>query len=223
MIYFGFGNFLLKLKRSRLPRPERAPVLSVALAVLAVMVALYGNVRLHADYLIVFLQYFLPSLIMIMLLLSRNEIMQYALGFLDNLFTGVKRVIIITKWHLNRSLKRLTDQEFVYFTKGDDISVLNKVMIYVQENEITKKLKIVTILQDGAHVSQDFLRDLDVLDRAYPEIKIEYVQLHGIFGPQIIEDLSMQWNIPINFMFISSPSDRFSHRVSDLGGVRLII
>lgn len=223
MIYFGFGNFLLKLKRARLPRPEKASVISVAFALLAVMIALYGNVRLHADYLIVFLQYFLPALIVIMLLLSRNQIMQYALGFLDNIFTGVKRIVVLTKWHLTRSLKRLTEQEFVYFTKGDDISILNKVMIYVQENEITKKLRIVTVLQDGGHVSQDFLRDLDVLDRAYPEIKIEYIQLHGIFGPEIIQKLSREWDIPVNFMFISSPSDRFSHRVSDLGGVRLII
>jgi hypothetical protein len=195
----------------------------VALAILAVMIALYGNVTLHADYLIVFLQYFLPSIILISLLLNRNQLLQYMLVFVDSLFTSVKRMAALSKLHLTRALKRLTEQEFIYFTKGDDISILNKVMIYVQENEITKKLKIVTVLQDGDHVSEDFLRDLDVLDRAYPEIKIEYVQIHGIFGPEIIEQLSREWNIPINFMFISSPSDRFSHRVSDLGGVRLII
>lgn len=223
MIYFGFGNFLLKIKRSRLPRPERASVPTVALAIVAVMIALYGNVTLHADYLIVFLQYFLPAIIVISLLLNRNELLQYMLVFVDSFFTSVRRAAALTKWHLTRALKRLTEQEFIYFTKGDDISILNKVMIYVQENEITKKLKIVTVLQDGGQVSEDFLRDLDVLDRAYPEIKIEYVQIHGIFGPEIIDQLSKEWNIPINFMFISSPSDRFSHRVSDLGGVRLII
>jgi hypothetical protein len=96
-------------------------------------------------------------------------------------------------------------------------------MIYVQENEITKKLKIVTVFKDGTHISDSFLSDLEVLDRAYPEIKIEYIQVEGDFGPEIIQKLSSEWNIPINFMFISSPSDRFSHRVSDLGGVRLII
>ncbi|TDE18130.1 APC family permease [Dyadobacter psychrotolerans] len=223
MIYFGFGNFLLKIKRARLPRPERASGLTVALAILAVMVALYGNVTMHAEYLIVFLQYFLPAIIIISLLLNRNELLQYLLVVVDSFFTSVKRIAALSKLHLTRALKRLTEQEFVYFTKGDDISVLNKVMIYVQENEITKKLKIVTVLVDGGHVSEDFLRDLDVLDRAYPEIKIEYLQIHGTFGPEIIERLSQEWNIPINFMFISSPSDRFSHRVSDLGGVRLII
>jgi hypothetical protein len=44
-----------------------------------------------------------------------------------------------------------------------------------------------------------------------------------VFGPEIIDKLSLEWNIPKNFMFIGSPSDRFPHRLSDLGGVRLII
>jgi amino acid transporter len=223
MIYFGFGNFLLKIKRSRLPRPERASILTVAFAVGAVMVALYGNVVMHAEYLIVFLQYFLPSIVVISLLLNRNELIRYMLVVVDSFFTSIKRVAALSKLHLTRALKKLTQQEFVYFTKGDDISILNKVMIYVQENEITKKLKIVTVLKEGGVVSDDFLRDLDVLDRVYPEIKIEYIKIHGIFGPELIERLSKEWNIPINFMFISSPSDRFAHRISDLGGVRLII
>lgn len=223
MIYFGFGNFLLKIKRNRLPRQEKAPVLSVAFAVIAIAVGLYGNILMHPDYLIVFLKYFLPAIAVIFLLLNRNEILKFLLVLVNSFFEHVKSLAAFSRFHITKSLKKLLDQEFVYFTKGDDISILNKVMIYVQENEITKKLKIVTVLQDGAEVSENFLKDLEVLDRAYPEIKIEYLQIKGIFGPDIIKELSEKWNIPINFMFISSPSDRFSHRVSDLGGVRLII
>ncbi|MBC7760135.1 MAG: APC family permease [Phormidesmis sp. FL-bin-119] len=223
MIYFGFGNLLLKIKRERLPRPERATILSVAIGILAVAAALYGNIIMHADYLIVFLQYFIPSIIVIFLLLSRNIILKYMLVIVNNFFASLKRIAAISRFHLNKSLKRLTEQEFVYFTKGDDISVLNKVMIYVQENEITKKLKIVTVVKDGKGPPESFLADLDVLDRAYPEIKIEYLQLQGRFGPELIAELSKQWEIPINFMFISSPSDKFSHHISELGGVRLII
>jgi amino acid transporter len=223
MMYFGFGNFLLKIKRSRLPRPERATVLSVVVAITAIGIALYGNISTHPDYLIVFLQYFLPSLVLIFLLLNRNVILKYLLFVVNSFFTGVRNIAALSRFHLSRALKRLSEQEFVYFTKGDDISVLNKVMIYVQENEITKKLKIVTVMKNGTPVGSDFLRDLDALDRAYPEIKIEYIQLVGVFGPELIKQLSIEWKIPINFMFISSPSDKFAHRVSDLGGVRLII
>ena len=77
-------------------------------------------------------------------------------------------------------------------------------MMYVQENEITKKLKIVTVLKEGEEVHQAFFNDLEVLDRAYPDIKIEYIQLRGTFGPEIIQKLSKEWEIPINFMFILS-------------------
>lgn len=224
MIYFGFGNFLLKIKRSRLPRPERATVISVAFAILAVAAALYGNIVMHAVYLIVFLQYFLPAVVIVFLLLSRNEILKYMLVVVNRLSASFKSFAAISRLHITRNLKRLTEQEFVYFTKGDDISILNKVMMYVEENEITKKLKIVTVLKDEGNVSEAFLSDLEVLDRAYPDIDIEYVQVHNaVFGPETIERLSKEWNIPINFMFISAPSDRFAHRVSDLGGVRLII
>lgn len=149
--------------------------------------------------------------------------LKYILGVVDSFFDTLKRAAALTMLHLNRSLRKLNGQELVYFTKADDISVLNKVMIYVQENEITKKLKIVTILGEEDKVASDFFNDLNVLDRAYPDIKIEYLRLHGTFGPEIIVKLSHEWDIPINFMFIISPSDKFSHRVSDLGGVRLII
>lgn len=79
MAYFGFGNFLLKIKRSRLPRPEFAPAYTVALAILFVLIAIFVNVDLHPEYLVVFLQYFIPAIIMLYLLLNRKQILQYLL------------------------------------------------------------------------------------------------------------------------------------------------
>lgn len=93
----------------------------------------------------------------------------------------------------------------------------------MRDNEITQKLKIVTVLQKEEELSETFKRDFDALDRAYPDIKIEYIQIVGTFGPELINKLSREWNIPHNFMFIGSPGDRFPHRLEDLGGVRLII
>ncbi len=223
MVYFGYGNFLLKIKRSRLPRPEYAAPFIVALAVLALVVAIYGNIKLHPEYLVVFLQYFVPTIIVVYLFLRRNQILQYLLIVANSFFDSVQRISLVSRFHLKKAIRRLSGQEFVYFTKGDDISILNKVMIYVQENEITRRLKIVTVVNEEQDISEQFLKDFEVLDRAYPEIKIEFIQKKGEFGPQMIDELSKEWGIPANFMFISSPSDRFSHRVEDLGGVRLII
>jgi peptidoglycan/LPS O-acetylase OafA/YrhL len=45
---FGIGNLLLKFKRKKLPRPEKARGIAVVTAVL-VIVAFVGNVQLNVD------------------------------------------------------------------------------------------------------------------------------------------------------------------------------
>lgn len=223
MAFFGFGNLLLKIKRARLPRPEYAPVIVVLLGILGILIALYGNVKLHPDYLIVFLQYFIPAILIIYMFLKRKVVIHYMLLYANSIFDKIQKASVFSRFHLTKEMRKLNRQPFVYFTKGDNIAILNKVIQYVQENEITQKLKIVTVLQKEQKLNKTFERDFQALDRAYPDIKIEYIQIPGVFGPEIINKLSQEWNIPQNFMFIGSPSDHFPHRLSDLGGVRLII
>ena len=223
MAFFAIGNFLLKIKRAKLPRPETASVVTVSIALFGVIVALYGNVRLHPEYLVVFLQYFIPSMLILAVLLNRKVILEYLMIWVSSFVESVPGLAVFGRFAISRSIRRLNSQEFVYFTKGDDLSILNRVMMYVQANEITKKLKIVTVLKEGQKTHEDYLRDMEVLDRAYPEIKIEFTELHGVFGPELVHRLSEEWNIPTNFMFIGSPSDRFPYRVAELGGVRLVI
>ncbi|MEX1132386.1 MAG: APC family permease [Flavobacteriales bacterium] len=223
MAFFAFGNFLLKVKRARLPRPESAASFVVFLALVAVLIALYGNVSLHPEHLVVFLQYFIPTVLVIYVFLKRNVILEYLVLLMTSFLDSMQAVAKLGRMRLSRALRKLTAQEFVYFTKGDNIAVLNKVMMYVEENEITKRLRIVTVLNDDQRIKEGFLNDLDVLDRAYPEIDIEFIELHGVFGPELVQKLSAEWQIPVNFMFIGSPGDRFPYRLSELGGVRLII
>jgi amino acid transporter len=223
MAYFGFGNFLLKIKRTKLPRPEYAQPYVVAIAIFAILVAIYGNILMHPEYLVTFLQYFVPSIVLILLLLNRKFVLQYLLVIIKSLIDSFRKQARIGEFLLTKKINKLTKQQFVYFSKGDNISQLNKAILYVQENEITTKLKIVTIVSEDKKVTEAFMSDFNALDRAYPEIKLEYIQMEGSFGPEMIEDLSKLWNIPTNFMFISSPGNRFSYRVSELNGVRLIM
>ena len=64
---------------------------------------------------------------------------------------------------------------------------------------------------------------LQFLNEAYPGIDIEFLAIKGTFGPQLIQKLAKEWDIPPNFMFIGSPGDGFMYGLADLGGVRLII
>jgi len=223
MTYFGIGNFLLKMKRGSLPRPVYASPFVVAVAIAAVVIALYGNIKLHPQYLVVFLQYFVPAILIILLMLNRKELLQMLLVVMDSFFDSLSELARMSRGKLSSLMLSHSNQQFVYFSKADSIASLNKVMMYVQENETTNKLKIVTILKENQIISKDFLSDIGVLDRAYPQIDIEYVQLTGVFNPELIKKLSEEWKIPVNFMFIASPGNKFPYQVSELGGVRLII
>jgi len=220
---FGVGNLMLKLRRKRLPRPEIATVGSVLLALLAVGVALLGNVVLNPQYLWVFFQYFIPTFLIALVMMDRSLLLKGLLSVVLYLFNPLKRTIErFTGW-TNRTIKEINDQEFVFFSKGDDVASLNQVMIYIQENEETNRLRIVTVENEQFKAPEHLHRDIETLDRAYPEINITYEKINGHFGPELIKELSAKWRIPTNFMFIGSPGRRFQYRIEELCGVRLII
>ncbi|MFD2787912.1 hypothetical protein ACFSX6_20810, partial [Hymenobacter rubripertinctus] len=139
---------------------------------------------------------------------------------IDSKSPGVSR---FSRLQVKRAMRELHQQEFVFFTKGDNVANLNKVMAYVVENEFTNRLKIVTLLREGETYSPELMKDIEVLDRAYEQIRVDFVAMQGHFGPELIDRLSAEWNVPKNFMFIGSPGDRFPYQISELGGVRLII
>ncbi len=219
---FGIGNLLLKFKRRKLPRPEKARGFAVVVAVSLVITAFIGNIELNVDSFYTFLKYLVPALLFVGIMLNRSFLILVLIEALEYFYKPLRKMVIFSNRYLIKLNNKIHSQEFVFFTKGDDVAILNKVMQYVQNNETTKKLKIVNIKLENAD-NEPLKIDLKVLDRAYPEIDIEFIELEGVFGPEIIDELSKKWNIPKNFMFIGSPGDKFSYRVSELGGVRLIM
>ena len=221
MALFALGNILLKFRRARLPRPERASGWAVLIALGAVLAALVGNALLNPQYVGVFLQYLVPTVALVGVMLYRIEILKFILYLNRSLPRPFNQ--ILKSGPIRRSILQINSQQFVYFTKGHNVIDLNKVMLYILRNEDTHRIKIVTVVKDEAEVPKHLASDIEVLDRAYPSFEVDFVVLKGEFGPKLIEALSLEWNIPKNFMFIASPGDRFPYRVSELGGVRLII
>ncbi|MDC6389287.1 APC family permease [Maribacter sp. PR1] len=222
MTLFGVGNMLLKINRSRLPRPERASWLGLSLAVSATVAAIIGNIILNPEYLGIFLEYLLPTLLVVFFMLKRTFVLRSFLYLIRYLFpksgflSGLQERIQLL-------IHKINGQQFVYFTNHDDVATLNKIMIYIKENEATRKLKIVSVLDKGVQVIKNLKNDIQVLNRAYPSIEIEFIEVEGVFGPEKITELSKTWSIPTNFMFIGSPGDKFPYRLEELGEVRLII
>jgi amino acid transporter len=228
MALFGIGNILLKIKRNSLPRPEKASWIAVLVAIFAVVVALIGNVTMPPkpglpSNLEVFSYYFIPTILFIAVMLNRTILLKIVLKILDAFFDPIRKFSIVIDRKIKQILNKINQQEFVFFTKGDNIATLNKVMLYIERNEHTKKIKIVTVLEKGKLGPPNLAQEIDFLDREYPEIDIELIILEGTFTPKLIQELSVKWNIPVNFMFIGSPTEKFPYKIEQLGGVRLII
>ena len=226
---FAIGNVLLKLRRKKLPRPEKASWLAVFIALIGVIIALTGNILKsptpgQPSNFLIFIEYFIPAILLIAVMLNRVVLLKLLLNSVRHVFN----ILLGTLHGINRNIldtiDRINAQEFIFFTKGDNLSNLNKVMLYILRNEHTRHVKIVTVMgKDAPELISKLKHDLDFLDKEYPEIDIEFVKIKGEFSPGLIKELSEKWKIPTNFMFIGSPGTRFPYRIEELGGVRLII
>ncbi|WP_163518061.1 APC family permease [Gelidibacter japonicus] len=223
MILFGIGNLLLKLNRSRLLRPEKSSWLGLFIGIFAVFAAIIGNVILNPHYLAIFMEYLIPTLIIVFFMLYRVRIYKLILIMLE--FAFPEKGLVFKK--LNRKTKQLLDsvnkQQFVFFTNHDNIVTLNIVILYIINNEAARRLKIVSVLEAGEIANVKLKADIETLNRAYPNINVEFIEEPGTFGPEKIKELSKRWKIPTNFMFIGSPGEGFPYKIEELGEVRLII
>ncbi|WP_026808977.1 APC family permease [Arenibacter latericius] len=223
MVLFGIGNMLLKINRAKLPRPERASWPGLLLAIFAVLVAMLGNVILNPYYLMIFAEYLIPTLLVVFFMLYRTAIFKIVLVVLTYVFPNRGPLFKTLHRYTQRMLTAINKQQFVFFTKDDNVATLNKVMLYITRNEPSKILKIVSVLDKNDTIPIRLKQDIDVLNRAYPEIDIQFIVEDGVFGPAKIKEFSKRWGIPTNFMFIGSPSEKFPYKIQELGEVRMIV
>jgi hypothetical protein len=223
MALYAVGNMLLKKTRGRLPRSERARWPTVIVALMAVLVGLMGNILLDPLNVEVFATYYIIGLAAVAVMFLRIEILKVVL-FLSR--AVVDRVTATNEWirrTIYKKIEEISSREVVYFTKGDDISVLNRAALYVLKNEQTNRLKVVNVYQQEEEIRSDLASQLATIDHLYPQLKIDFLAVQGTFGPELIERLSQRLGVAKNAMFIGTPGDRFPHRVEDLGGVRIIL
>ena len=223
MILFAGGNILLKVKRARLPRPTRAGWPALAVAILATLVGLVGNIVMHPAYFGVFLEYLVPTILVVAIMLGRIGLMKVLLFMVKAISEAIGELTAQVSAGIQEKIAQINSQQMVFFTRGDDLATLNEAMLYVRKNEHTNRIKVVTVVKDEEEVPPKLKKDLSFLDEAYPEVYIELVVVKGTFGPALIQELSRKWRIPANFMFIGSPGDHFLYGLAELGGVRLII
>lgn len=223
MVLFGIGNLLLKINRKQLPRPERASYLAVFIAIAAVMAALLGNIFLNPEFLLTFFEYLIPTLFVVFFMLFHKRILKLALMCIDYIAPDDSPFFKTWNRITKEKMDAIASRSFIFFTNNDNAETLNRVLRYIERNEPTKNLKIVAVVKDGKHVASNLPTDIEVINRAYPDINVQFIEEQGEFGPEKIEELSKRWGIPINFMFIGAPGEDFPFKIQQLGEVRVII
>ena len=149
MALFAIGNIFLKLRRNSLPRPEKASWLAILLAIFAVTAALIGNILIKPKQDVpnnfeVFLSYLVPATIFIIVMLNRTLLLKLLMKLIHSIFDPFRNLVQKADNRILAIIDRINSQEFVYFTKDDNVETLNKVLLYIQENEHTKRLRVVT-------------------------------------------------------------------------------
>ena len=222
---FGLGNILLKVRRGKMPRDTRASWPSLIVAIGAVLIGIAGHLVMNPEHFRVFLGYFIPTVIIVLIMLGRIGILRACLFLIGAASDAVAGMTSRFSHNIDTRIEEIRSQQIVFFTRGDNLANLNSAMLYVRRNEHTNRVKVVTVVRDESEIPKRLGIDLEFLDDAYPEIKIDFVVVKGTFSPELIQKLSRDWGIPVNFMFLGSPGDHFRglYGLAELGGVRLIL
>merc|ERR550537_203336 len=203
-----------------LPRAMTNNPLIPFLAAALVFTALYGALLSHREVVPVFLSFWMTLAFVVLMFGARLKLLKCAEKLLA-LPLCVPRIAAA----LSRVVGRVQQESsVVYFTKSGNLCRLNKALLYVRRNEDTNHCRIVHLWEDASSVPRHLVHIGQVLDAMYPSVRVDTVFIKGKFGPAVIEQLSKEWNVPTNLMFITCPtSEDAGKRLKDLKGVRVIM
>eukprot|EP00644_Phytophthora_capsici_P013306 jgi/Phyca11/504082/fgenesh2_kg.PHYCAscaffold_5_\ len=240
MALFSCACMLLKGKRSEIPTDIHAPWVVVILGFLLVVVAIFANLLGDPSVLMYFALYFIVVALVVFIMFERVTILRCTLVVMRWLAPSryAKAAAIGLATHqtasehtgargghtIARTIVSIRSAPIVFFCKTPDLTILNKAIIYVRRNEQTQNLRIVHVFADEEEdgpVFNAFKEMAALFDSMYPKIRVDFVSVHGEFGPALIEWLSRKMNVPRNMMFITQPDFLSAERVS-AAGVRVI-
>ena len=219
MTLFGIGNILLKVRRKELKRTYRAGWMTILVAISATTFGIIGNVFIDGRNLLYFMQYFIPTVCVVIVVYLRIPIFKGILQLLNRLMTSfiVWRSIVVDE------ITSLTEQRVVLFTRGGNLRRLHDAFEYIVHNETSHSVVVFHLYSDPAQNQEEAVRDsLGAIEQIYPMLKVEFVARQGKFGPAIIQSVSSEFGVPANNIFIGAPEDKHNFSIQDLGGVRVI-
>jgi amino acid transporter len=219
MTLFGIGNILLKIRRKELKRTYRAGWMTILIAIIATTLGMLGNVVIDYKNLLFFMQYFIPTVLLVVLMYLRIPILKTILQVLNNLMTR----ILLWRTNIIDKITAITDQKVMLFTRGGNLARLNTAFRYIMKNESSRSVIVLHLYNHpDQNKEQDIQDSLNTLQEIYPGLKSNLVVRKKNFSSEIVDAVSKEFGVPINNIFIGAPEEKHSFSIQDLGGVRVI-
>ncbi|MGD8924027.1 MAG: APC family permease, partial [Syntrophobacterales bacterium] len=195
MTLFGLGDILLKTRRKELKRTYRAGWLTIILAIAATTLGMVGNVFIDHKNLLYFLQYFIPTVCLVVLMYLRIPILKAILQVLNNVMSKflIWRTIVIDQ------ITAITEQRVVLFARGGSLRRLHTAFEYIVNNESSRSVVVFHLYPNpGVSEEEAIKQSLDALEEIFPSLRVKLVSREGKFGPEIIQAVSDEFQVPTN-------------------------
>ena len=83
-------------------------------------------------------------------MLGRIGLLKACLFVVQAVSEKIRRITGGVSESLRERIRAINSQQFVFFSRGDNIHNLNRVVLYVLRNEHTSRIKVVTVVDDHA-------------------------------------------------------------------------
>ncbi|MBW1679089.1 MAG: APC family permease, partial [Deltaproteobacteria bacterium] len=182
MSLFALGNILLRINRKELKRTFRAGWMTVLVGLFATLTGIVGNIIIDYKNLLYFLTYFIPTVAVVSIVYTRIKILKLIVHLENQLmekifiWRSIMDRIFIWRSIMIDKIMDITSQEVLVFTRGGNLSKIRQAFDYIIRNEDSQKVYVVYLQQEkDDEVIKALQIDLEVLNRTYPEIEIEFV------------------------------------------------
>jgi hypothetical protein len=219
MTLFGLGNILLRVRRGELKRTYRAGWATILVAIAATTLGIVGNAVIDYHNLVYFSYYFIPTVLIVVLVYLRISILKAILEVVNDMMTRllVWRTMIIDR------IVAITEQKVVLFTRGGRLDRLHDAFEYIVKNETSRSVVVLHLYNALAENQEVSIREsLDVIRKIFPALRVELVVRQDEFGPNVIGSVSGEFGVPKNNIFIGAPEEKHDFSIQNLGGVRVI-
>lgn len=215
MSLFAIGNLILKETRTELKRTYHASIFLVVLAFFATFLGILGNIRIDVHNLQFFELYFIPSVILVLVIVYQDYILKFAMR--------VTRNMPFIHNYLKKNFNDLIEGKFIVFVHH--IDRLHGILEYVNKNETGWNIIVVHCKsKENGKAFKEIEETIPYLQKAgvYSHFKIELVYKNKEFGPEIIDEVSSEFGVRKNRILIGSIHHFHEFNYDELGGVRII-